>query len=195
MSQAQNKLNAVAAIVLAAGASLRLGTPKQLARLGAETLLERTVRVAIEAALKPVYGVVPADLMIEPAPIGMIRVVNHEAAEGMASSIRAGLRALETSGAFISGAILLACDQPAVTAEHLRELADGAGDVVASAYSGRKGVPAYFPSAVFATLLALHGDLGARDLIQNARAVPLPYGDLDIDTIQDLNQARKLYSI
>jgi molybdenum cofactor cytidylyltransferase len=195
LSQAQIKLSSVAAIVLAAGASLRLGTPKQLARLGAETLLERTVRVALEAALKPVYGVVPADLPIEAAPVGMIRVVNHEAGEGMASSIRAGLRALQASGALIAGAIILACDQPAVTAGHLRELAAGAGDVVASSYSGRKGVPAYFPSTVFDALLALRGDLGARDLIQNARAVPLPDGDLDIDTIQDLNQARKLYSV
>ena len=181
--------------MLAAGASLRLGTPKQLARLGAETLLERTVRVALEAALKPVYGVVPADLPIEPAPSGMIRVVNHEAAEGIASSIRAGLRALETSGDLISGAIILACDQPAVTAGHLRKLANGAGDVVASTYSGRNGIPAYFPSTAFDALLALHGDLGARALLQNARAVPLPDGDLDIDTIQDLHQARKLYSV
>jgi molybdenum cofactor cytidylyltransferase len=187
-------LRRVAAIVLAAGASLRLGTPKQLARLGAETLLERTVRVAFEAGLKPVYGVIPADLTIKPAPMGMMTVVNHEAAEGMASSIRAGLRALETDGAVVSGAIILACDQPAVTAAHLRELAEGNGDVVASAYSGRKGVPAYFPATAFEALAALRGDLGARDLIQNARAVPLPYGDLDIDTAEDLNRARKFYS-
>jgi molybdenum cofactor cytidylyltransferase len=186
-------LNQVAAIVLAAGASLRLGTPKQLVRLGDETLLERTVRVALEAGLSPVYGVVPADLLIEPAPIGMIRVVNQEASEGMASSIRAGLRALATDGAATSGAIILACDQPAVTAGHLRELANGASDVVASAYSGRKGVPAYFPSTVFEALLALRGDLGARDLLQNARAIPLPGGEFDIDTIHDLGQARKLY--
>jgi molybdenum cofactor cytidylyltransferase len=195
LSQARIKLSSVAAIVLAAGASLRLGTPKQLARLGAETLLQRTVRVAVEAELDPVYGVVSADLTIEPAPIGMIRVINHEASEGMASSIRAGLRALEANGALISGAILIACDQPAVTAGHLRELANGNSEVVASAYSGRKGVPAYFPVKVFEALLALRGDFGARDLIQNARAVPLPYGEFDIDTIQDLNQARKLYSI
>src|SRR5580698_3784103 len=125
-------MNSIAAIVLAAGASLRLGTPKQLVRLGAETLLERVVRVALEAGLMPVYGVLAADLLIEPMPVGMIPVVNPQAAEGMASSIRAGVRALAANSVAVSGAIILACDQPAVTANHLRELAKGGTLVVAS---------------------------------------------------------------
>jgi molybdenum cofactor cytidylyltransferase len=186
-------MTSIAAIILAAGASLRLGTPKQLARLGAETLLERTARVAVEAGLNPVYGVIPADLVIEPMPVGMIPVVNQDAAEGMASSIRAGLRALAANSVAVSGAIILVCDQPAVTAGHLRELAKGASRVVASAYSGRKGVPAFFPSEVFAALLALRGDVGARDLLQNAMAIPLSEGELDVDTIEDLDRARKHY--
>lgn len=186
-------MSSIAAIVLAAGASRRLGIPKQLVRLGKETLMERTVRVALEAGLDPVLGIVPRDLLIEPEPLGMTRIVNLEAAEGMASSIRAGLRALASHGVNVSGAVILACDQPAVSAGHLRELANGDGDVVASAYAGRKGVPAYFAKVVFEDLLALRGDLGARDLIQSARAVPLPDGDLDIDTIEDLDRARKLY--
>jgi molybdenum cofactor cytidylyltransferase len=193
LSKALIKMGSTAAIILAAGASLRLGTPKQLVRLGGETLLERTVRIALEAGLNPVLGVVPPDLRIEPSPSGMTRIVNPLAVEGMATSIGTGLRALAAS-VTISGAIILACDQPAVTAKHLRELANGAGEIVASAYSGRKGIPAYFPSAVFQALLALRGDLGARDLIQNARAVPLPGGDLDVDTIEDLDRARKLYT-
>jgi molybdenum cofactor cytidylyltransferase len=187
-------LSSVAAIVLAAGASVRLGVPKQLVRLGPETLLERAVRVALEADLNPVFGILPPDLMIEPTPAGMIRIVNRESAEGMASSIRAGLRALAASGTAVSGAIILACDQPAVTARHLRELATGVDDIVASAYSGRKGVPAYFPAAAFEELLALRGDVGARELLKTARTIPLPDGDLDVDTIQDLDRARKLYS-
>ncbi len=179
--------------MLAAGASQRLGRPKQLVRLGAETLLARTVRVAIEAGLSPVLGVVRADLSIEAAPAGMVRVVNQQAAEGMASSIRAGLRTLADGGAKVCGVLILACDQPAVTAEHLRQLAYGGTEVMASAYAGRKGIPAYFPEAVFEALLALRGDLGARDLLQSARAIHLPGGELDIDTIEDLDQARRLY--
>jgi molybdenum cofactor cytidylyltransferase len=186
-------MSSIPAIILAAGASLRLGSPKQLARLGAETLLERAVRIALEAEINPVYGVVAADLSIESAPSELIRVVNQEVAEGIASSIRAGLRALGHADSALS-VVILACDQPAVTARHLRELANGGSDVVASAYSGRKGVPAYFPKAVFETLLNLCGDLGARNLLQNARALPLPGGELDVDTVEELERARKLYS-
>jgi molybdenum cofactor cytidylyltransferase len=186
-------MGSIPAIVLAAGASLRLGSPKQLARLGVETLLGRAVRMAQEAGLSPVYGVVSADLLIESAPSGMIRIVNQEAAEGMASSIRAGLRGLKDADPLL-GAVILACDQPTVTARHLRELANGGRNVVASAYAGRKGVPAYFPREVFETLLNLRGDLGARDLLQNARAVPLECGEFGVDTIEDLERARKLYS-
>ena len=183
-----------AAIILAAGASRRLGSPKQLIRLGAETLLERTVRVALEAGLHPVYGVVAPDLLLDPVPPGMILVVNHQAAEGMAASIRAGLRALQSGGQPSPGAVILACDQPAVTAAHLQALAQGLNDVVASRYAGRQGVPAYFPARVFAELLSLQGDLGARDLLQTATAVDLPLGALDVDTVEDLERAQKLYS-
>lgn len=186
-------MSSVAAIVLAAGASRRLGTPKQLVRLESETLLERTVRVALEAGLDPILGVVPAGLVIEPIPTGMVLVVNHEAAEGMASSIRAGLRALGTDADSTIGVVIMACDQPSVTAPHLRKLTSSAGKIVASAYSGRKGVPAYFPNTSFEALMALTGDIGARDLLQDAATIHLPLGELDIDTIQDLEQARKLY--
>ena len=170
-----------------------MGSPKQLARLGSETLLERAARIAVEAGLDPVIGVLPANLSIEPLPKGMISVVNHDAAEGMASSIRAGLHALMVSSASIPGAIILVCDQPAVTAEHLRKVAEGGREIVASAYAGRKGVPAYFPVTAFDALLTLHGDAGARDLLQGARAIELRNGDLDIDTFPDLDRARKLF--
>jgi molybdenum cofactor cytidylyltransferase len=183
----------VAAIVLAAGASLRLGFPKQLAKLGGETLLERTVRVAYEARLSPIYGVVSGDLPLESAPHRMIPIVNHEAIEGMASSIRCGVRALERAGVFLSGTVIVACDQPAVTARHLEQLALGDQDVVASAYADRKGVPAYFPARMFGELLTLRGDAGARELLKSVKALDLPGGELDVDTIEDLHRARELY--
>ena len=187
------ELDSVAAIVLAAGSSTRLGMPKQLVTLADETLLERTVRIAIEAGLNPVFGVVPVDLVIESTPSGMCCVINTEAAEGIASSIRAGVRALESAGCSNHGTVILACDQPAVTAVHVRELAKGMNHVIASSYSGRNGIPAYFPRAVFESLLALRGDIGARHLLKHAQAIPLRNGELDVDTIEDLERARKLY--
>ena len=184
----------VAGIVLAAGASLRFGSPKQLIRLGGETLLARIIRVAFEAELDPIYGVVSAHFPLEITPRPMIPIVNHEAVEGMASSIRCGVRALQN--AHVSGAIILACDQPAVTVEHLERLALGgqcSQKVLASAYAGRKGIPAYFPFGLFAELLTLKGDTGARELLKTANALDLAGGELDIDTMEDLEKARRLY--
>jgi molybdenum cofactor cytidylyltransferase len=184
---------AVAAIVLAAGESLRFGSPKQLIRLGHETLLERAVRVAAEAALYPIYGIISPDLAREPTPDRMIPIVNRDAMEGMASSIRCGVRALQDADASLSGAIILACDQPSITAEHLKQLARGGQDVLASAYAEKKGIPVYFPVGVFGELLTLRGDTGAREFLKSAEALELPGGELDIDTIEDLERARELY--
>ncbi len=188
------KTDPVAAIILAAGASTRLGSPKQLIRFGTETLLERTIRMAIEAGLNPIYGVVSANLLIHACDHRMIRVLNTAASEGMASSIRAGLRAAESGNPSLSGIVMLTCDQPAVTAKHLRELANGGDHVLASAYAQRKGVPAYFPAGTFPQLLALRGDVGARELLKSAEAIELPGGELDIDTPKDLERARQIYS-
>lgn len=151
--------NAVAAIILGAGVSTRLGSPKHLIRLGAETLLERATRIAVERGLNPVYGVVSDTLNPEACSNRMNRVINPEAYEGMASSIRAGLRAAQSGNAQLSGIVMLTCDQPAVTAKHLQELARGGTQVIGSAYAKRKGVPAYFPATTFAQLMALRGDL------------------------------------
>jgi molybdenum cofactor cytidylyltransferase len=185
----------VAAVVLAAGASTRLGQPKQSVRLGAErdseTLLERTVRIAHSADLEPVFVVLSSNHSIMLDTRARI-LVNQAAAEGMASSIRTGVAAAVP--AELEGIIILACDQPAVTEEHLRALAGSGDETVASAYAGRKGVPAYFPRSAFPGLMELHGDIGAREMLRDARAIPLNNGDLDIDTAEDLKRARQLYA-
>ncbi len=180
----------VAAVVLAAGASARLGQSKQQVRLGGETLLERSVRVAHLAGLDPVFVVVAPGKATEAGDRAQV-LVNTEAAEGMASSIRVGIAAAAV--AQVTGVVILACDQPAVTPEHLRELARGGGEAVASEYAGRKGVPAYLPAAAFPELLKLRGDAGARGLLRSARAVELDNGELDVDTAEDLARARRIY--
>jgi molybdenum cofactor cytidylyltransferase/nicotine blue oxidoreductase len=180
------------AIILAAGSSTRLGQPKQHVRILGETLLERAVRIAREAALTPVFIVLPPRLAHPPLPESTI-LINHAAAEGMGSSIRLGVRAAMETRA--TGAVILACDQVAVTADHLHRLCIGKenNEIVASSYAGRNGVPAYFPASAFPALLALSGDIGARNLLRGARAVPLVGGELDIDTPEDLARARLLY--
>jgi CTP:molybdopterin cytidylyltransferase MocA len=180
-------MNPVAAVVLAAGASSRLGQPKQLVRLAGETLLERAVRVAGKAGCGPVVVVLgaSAEKIQAECSLGDARiVVNKDWAEGMGSSIRAGVGALEG----VKGCVVMTCDMPTVTAGHLRRLM-GSNSVTASAYAGRRGVPAYFPSAVFSNLMELRGDSGAKGLLQEAACVDLVNGELDVDTVGDLNEA------
>jgi molybdenum cofactor cytidylyltransferase len=180
-----------AAIVLAAGASTRLGEAKQLVRLGAENLLERAVRVARDAECSPVVVVLGASAALIQAGCALddaVIVVNHNWAAGMGSSIPVGVAALRD----VDGCVVMTCDMPAVTAGHLRALMDS-GDVTASSYAGRKGVPAYFPAGTFPSLMELHGDIGARDLLRSARCVELAGGEMDIDTKKDMERARALF--
>ncbi len=182
----------VAGMVLAAGSSRRLGEAKQGVRLGGETLLERAVRVAVEAGLEPVLVVVSAGLKLEDC-VGRVDgfrvLINEGAGEGMASSIRVGVGSV--LGA--EGVVVMACDQPAVTAAHLRELMSGGEEIVASGYAGRRGVPAYFPARVFGELMELRGDVGARELLREARCVELVGGELDVDTREELERVRELF--
>ena len=183
----------VAAIVLAAGASRRLGRAKQTVVLGGESLVERAVRVALEAGLAPVIvvGGAEGEFAAELAKSGCEVVVNGQASEGVASSIRCGVeraRALP-----VDGAVLMTCDQVALRAEHLRALSSEAGRITGSSYEGKVGIPAYFPAASFGALLELRGDVGARDLLRDAFAVVDEGLGLDIDTEEDLERARALF--
>jgi CTP:molybdopterin cytidylyltransferase MocA len=203
---------AVAAVILAAGASSRLGEPKQLVVLAGERLLDRAVRLAAEAGCDPVVVVLGAraEEIRTACSLGTANVViNEDWAQGMASSIRCGIAEAHSR----DGAIVMTCDQPAVTAAHLRQLTlcdthgdtahDNApfgrvtmgnpGEAVASSYAGRRGVPAYFPAGYFSVLSELAGDSGARVLLETAASIDLPGGELDIDTPEALAIARQLY--
>ena len=181
----------VAGVVLAAGASRRLGDLKQLVRLRGETLVERAVRVCREAGCDPVVVVLGASAakVQEACSLqGAVVVLNEEWAEGMSASVRAGVGALGE----VDGCVVATCDMPAVSAEHLRELMK-AGETTASAYAGRRGVPAYFPRAMFERLMALRGDAGARELLKDAPVVELAGGEIDIDTAEDLARVQKIF--
>jgi molybdenum cofactor cytidylyltransferase len=181
----------IGAVILAAGASRRLGEPKQLVKLGAENLLDRSVRVAREAGFSPVVVVLGAaaesiQATCELRDADVLR--NDNWCEGMGASVRVGVAALRD----LDGCVLMTCDMPCVTATHLRSLS-ASGAVAGSAYAGRRGVPAYFPASAFKDLMKLRGDTGAKDLLRSARCVALVGGELDVDTIEDLERARALF--
>jgi molybdenum cofactor cytidylyltransferase len=189
----------VAAIILAAGASSRLGQPKQLVEYRGEALLARAIRIALESGAVPVFNVLGAnaELICASIPLGgSILVINDQWQEGMSTSIQAGLRALDAASPASIGALLMTCDQPLLTADHLRTLisdfeAHSLPTIVGSFYGGSIGVPAIFPREVFSHLLALKGDKGARALLAQPPcrlvARDFPGGEVDIDTPDDLS--------
>ena len=188
----------VAAIVLAAGASRRLGNPKQLLKVGDETLLERAIRLANEAGASPVLVVLGAyrEAICTAVHFGdAIEVVNEHWEEGIATSVQAGLLALDAAGRGAEGVLLMSCDQPRITATHLRSLtetfaAQAAPAIVASAYAGIRGVPAIVPRVAWPGLRELRGDQGARALLRHPPctvvSVPLIGGEVDIDLPEDI---------
>jgi len=173
----------VAAIVLAAGGSRRLGQSKQLLMLGGETLLARVIRLANEAGAAPVLAVLGAQhekIRAEVALSDADVVINENWEQGIASSIHEGVSALQAAAPGISGALILSCDQPRLTAAHLRALIDGFNaqaepSIVSSTYAGVLGIPAVFPRSLFPDLFALSGDKGARSLLnRRVRCLPSP---------------------
>jgi len=188
----------VAAIVLAAGASRRLGQPKQLLRLDGETMLDRAIRLAIESAANPVIAVLGShhELIRQSlSTSNATAIFNPDWEQGIATSIHAGLSAVEDTAPQSSGVLILGCDQPRLTAAHLRALvaafkSQPTPAIVASAYAGAVGAPAVFPREVFAALRALHGDQGARILLKLPPcplcALPFPGGEIDLDLPADL---------
>lgn len=181
-----------AAVVLAAGASTRLGEPKQLLKIGGTTLLERAVDVAFLAGCEPVVVVLGAGAALIAEQCNLRRawvVVNAGWAAGMASSVRAGVELVQ-GFAEVSGLVLMTCDMPGVSAGHIAALIGDGAAMRGSRYAGRRGVPAYLPRASFASLLRLDGDAGARELLREADSIELADGEMDVDTPEDAERAR-----
>jgi molybdenum cofactor cytidylyltransferase len=183
------------AIILAAGASRRLGRPKQLVEAGGQSLLRRTVR-AVQGACAPVLVVVGHQgerMAGHLAGLPVTLVPNPGWEEGIASSIRAGILALPPDA---PGALFLVCDQvavnPALVAGLMAARAAHPGAVVTCGYGGGRGIPSWFPAGRFPDLLALRGDRGARTLLDGdgVVVVPFPEGTEDVDRPEDLERLK-----
>lgn len=183
-----------AAVVLAAGASTRLGQPKQLVVLDGEVLLVRTVRIALEAGCSPAIVVTGFEAeKMQAALTGFAVKFAHNAEwqDGMGSSLRCGVETLDSSA---QRAMLLVCDQLALSSDVLRGLllthSSCGNPIVASRYDGRLGVPAIFSSRFFPELCAVAGDRGARGVLEShaneVTTFDFPAGNIDLDTAEQL---------
>lgn len=181
-----------AVMILAAGASRRLGRPKQQLIFENQTLLNRIIHTAISLQSGPVL-VVQGDDTILPQDIAIEPVLNRQWQEGMATSIHAGINALDAKYPMLETVIITVCDQPFITIELLREMIalqqQTSLPIIASVYGETIGTPVMFHKSVFKELLTLSGDKGARQLLKKdsdrVGLVNFPLGKIDIDTEED----------
>jgi molybdenum cofactor cytidylyltransferase len=192
----------VGSIVLAAGTAERPARA-ELLRLGGEALARRAARAAVEAGLWPVVVVVgdrADEVRAELAGLPLVTVANPGFAAGQAGSLGLGLRRLIECAPGAAGAMVLACDRPAVRAGHLRALVQAARDqarpLAASACGRTLCLPALVPVTMFEELRALAGDGGLPDLLAyraaEIAAVAFPEGELDAGTPEGWARARAL---
>lgn len=183
------------AVVLAAGGSRRLGQPKQLLTRDGETLVRRALRLAATTQPVRLLLVVGADATaVAASASGVACEILHNAGwqDGLGSSLQTAARALQESTAPV---LLLGCDQPALTADHLQALvasaAWAASGCAASAYGGLVGVPAVVPGAWLGDGGGAGGDHGFGARLRGLPADTLARLDapeflFDIDTPDDL---------
>ncbi len=188
----------VAALVLAAGRSTRMGGPnKLLAEVGGRPLVRITTEHVLASRARPVLVVTghqreAVEAALAGLPVTIVQ--NADFAEGLSTSLKTGIAALPQD---IDGAIVCLGDMPQVEAGLIDRLI-GAFDpergalIAAPSVEGKRGNPVLWSRRFFAELMALEGDVGARHLItQYAEAVvEVPAGGagtlLDIDTPEAL---------
>ncbi|MXO84500.1 NTP transferase domain-containing protein [Altererythrobacter aurantiacus] len=178
-------------ILLASGQSKRFGGPKLDALLGGRPLWHWAAETCERTGFGARFLVLDKARKLAGMREKWVPIENGEAAEGIASSIRQGVRA----AANFDRVVLCLADMPFVSVEHLGRLAATDGVVFSRQASGAAGVPAAFPNGAFVRLLSLRGDRGAGSLEWPDCKILLPASDrelFDIDTEKALNDAEAM---
>ncbi|HEY9632945.1 MAG TPA: nucleotidyltransferase family protein [Coleofasciculaceae cyanobacterium] len=190
---------AVGLIILAAGASTRMGTPKQLLPYRGYSLVRHIVEVATTSVCQPIVVVLGANaerIKPEVSQLPVQIVENQQWAEGMSASIRVGLEALLAVNQNLEAVAIALCDQPFVSSQTLDRIVEAfhftGKPIIASEYAETLGVPALFSRILFSELMALKSNEGAKQLIKRhideVFSIPFPDGAIDIDTPKDYEQ-------
>lgn len=195
--------NQTGIVLLAAGGSARLGSPKQMLAYAGTTLLQHSINQAMASMAASIVVVLcpgAATFQIQPADNRLHFIINEQWKEGMASSIRCGLEYLTHRFLNLQHVLFMACDQPFVQAELLDKLVtlqqETGKAIAAGTYAGITGIPAVFDKTIFPELMLLTGDKGAKKLIEQHRqqvvTVDFPQGAIDIDTRDDYQNLQKI---
>jgi len=193
----------VAGVLLAAGTSSRFGERnKLLATLNGEPLVRHAARTLADAAVDPLVAVVGADgdrVAAALDGLGFSVVENPHHAEGQATSVRAGVRAVRDASG-VAGAVFALGDMPLVASTSVDALVAAyranEATALAAAYDGERGNPVLFDSRYFGVLSDVDGDVGGRDiLLSGGDSVLVETGDpgvrRDVDTRTDLDRVRE----
>lgn len=186
----------IAAIILAAGGSIRLGTPKQLIPWQGMTLLNFTIATIKESGIEEVVIVLgaSADVIRTSLKDTQLRiVVNAGWQTGKASSIRAGLNATPGTA---KGVLIFLCDQPYLSAELIHKIIQAGEEseakIIAPAVGEQLSNPVLFKKEILSAFYTLQGEEGGKNLFTRYPMQKVPWKDkrilLDIDTQDDLGK-------
>jgi molybdenum cofactor cytidylyltransferase len=194
----------VSAILLAAGTSSRMGQAKQLLPLGSSTVLAQTLEHARASAVDEVILVLGSSAepirhqLSQTLLAGVKVVVNQSYEQGMASSLRAGLSALDPQSA---ATLIILGDQPFTLPQTLDRIIqayrDSGAQIVIPTHQGTRGNPVLLDRSLFSEAMALEGDVGCRAIFRNHldKIVNVEVEDvgilLDIDDREDYERLAK----
>ncbi|WP_413171422.1 nucleotidyltransferase family protein [Anabaena azotica] len=192
----------IAIIILAAGASTRMGEPKQLLPYQGRSLLSHTIESAIASVCHPVVLILGANAENIRSEISesTIKIVeNPDWHLGMSSSIRCGILSVLNNSQTIDAVVITVCDQPFLSAEIINDLVAAYHStrkpIIACQYADTLGVPVLFNHIFFSELASLSEDVGAKKIIKTHHhdvfSIPFPSGIIDIDTPQDYQKLQK----
>ncbi|NNK73783.1 MAG: nucleotidyltransferase family protein [Flavobacteriaceae bacterium] len=197
MSEQDPTKASIAILILAAGASSRMGRPKALLNWKGKTLIERVIDLAQSVESSQVMVVLGSDKdkiqkTIRDKSISF--VINDNWIMGMGKSISTGVKSIMDQRSNIKGILILLADQPYLSKEILDQLLDiftsHPNRIAATLYGEeRYGVPAIFPAEHFQDLIKLNADQGARDILNDKKIIihGVKGGDavFDVDTPED----------
>ena len=164
----------IAVLIPAAGASKRIGSPKQLLKWGSSTLLGHSIETAQQLNNLEIFVVLGAyyeniKQTIEHFNVQVIKNKNWK--HGLGSSIACGMNHIIDDPCNYDGVLIMLADQPLIIPHYLNEMINqfqiGKDQIIATSYTnGKHGVPALFDKKYFKELTSLNDDLGAKDVIE-----------------------------